>query len=204
MDSRGRALSFYSLCPAGAEEKNTRIWGDPESEKTLVSRIKSLAIFYRRRRVPRKFYRIFGGQKKRLKIFFPKVKWLEEKHANGRKRSSLAENRKRFSTGDAGSRRKPLAIFDGRRRVLRKFMEFSGDREEKMRRTSKFEEFGRLRRVSSTCIFFFLERHAPANPFIRFARRAGSPPIPGPLRFQRNLRGRPFFRFRVPSDSKGI
>ena len=30
------------------------------------------------------------------------------------------------------------------------------------------------------------------------------PPIPGPLRFQRNLRGQPFFQFRVPSDSKGI
>ena len=25
---------------------------------------------------------------------------------------------------------------------------------------------------------------------------SGSPPIPGPLRFQRNLRGRPFFRFQ--------
>ena len=32
MDSRGRALSFYSLCPAGAEEKNT---GFPPSHTWL-------------------------------------------------------------------------------------------------------------------------------------------------------------------------
>ena len=32
-------------------------------------------------------------------------------------------------------------------------------------------------------------------------RENGSPPIPGPLRFQRNLRGRPFFRFACFSPS---
>ena len=155
--NRKERQDFIPSAPQGQRNK-TR-----ESEKTLVCRRKSQAIFDGRHRVPRKFmefsgdrvpsdFKEIGGNKASLpffKILFPLPRRGRGiKHANGRKRSSPVENRLRFSTRDGGSppiskesegtllcRRKSLAIFDGRGRVPRKFIEFSGDNEKKDRRS---------------------------------------------------------------------
>ena len=118
--------------------------------------------------------------------FSPSHKWLGKK-------SSLKENKGIFSY----SRKERFSIFFFV--VPRKFYEFSGDPtsavENRLRFSTAEERFLRfLRNRRKTRVFLRFRRNRRKTAL--GIRENGSPPIPGPLRFQRNLRGRPFFRFQ--------
>ena len=70
-----RKARFYSLCPAGAEEKNTRVRGKPVlflKEKGPSSAVENRKRFSTADEGPPKIHGIFGGQRNRKKFaFFP-------------------------------------------------------------------------------------------------------------------------------------
>ena len=94
-------------------------------------------------------------------------------------------------------RRKSLAIFDGRGASP----PIPGPLRFTARRANLMNGF------AGACLKFFLPTHEMGRRKTRESEGTAVLPIPGPLRFQSNLRGRPFFRFAcffpLPLRSRG-